>query len=541
MFKKTLLALALTGLSVNALAENTTTVTASKISAQTLTIAKTATAPSVTVVLDDAYDAVLLNGAKMVITISGAVFNTGTTTSYLSNVAGIITFDDNDQVPVNAGSTLTYTLANKSGAVVDLDQIIIPTLPIILDTLTSTVTYAISFTTSGGSPVAGSVAAKTVATVADEWAVTYGHILNAEIDVAQANKKFVDGTTDTIKVDFTDNDTGSAVSSVSELTITLKGNFNGVTSVKDAAAVDYTINTAKTEASHSYTGLTGNTLVATKTLTVTVPTTAALVERTFEIDTSVKYGTGSTVFNIGTNGVAGAWKYNSSSTKMNFVPFGPNTQLIVNATSTFDTDASFDVTYIKADGTTKLLEDVGTVSKKSVSKLGDLISAAIKLDDGVTSGFTTVTVSVNAPDGKVSFFTGFKDKSDSTRMSLAQVDSSAADAKTAAEANKATLESTTKGLALTYDAVALNTTANNLSAVNSALAAANTLAAGVGSLLEATTSGNWSTGATVILDAICDTMDGNPAGSDYDVDTTATSGTPVADAAAVAGAVCVKQ
>jgi S-layer protein Slr4 len=470
MFKKTLLALAIAGLSTSAMAANTITTTAAKISAQTLTAAKTTTVQAVTVKLDNAYDSVLLDDAKLIVTISGAVFNSGTTAKVLTGT-GSSAFDST-VAPVNAGTTLTFVLDNKAGAInaADTDTIVIPTLPVILDTLTSTVKYAISFQTSGSAAISGpEVAATTIATVNDEWSATYTN-LDAQIDVAAANKKFTGAAvTDSLVVDFSDIDTGSAVSQVKEIEITLKGDFNGITSVADGGNA-YVVNAAKTEALFTYTGLTLNDITAAdKTIVLTIPGTAALVERTFSADVSLKYGASSTKFVVAADKAVGSWKFNSSSTTMNYVPFGPNTQLIVNATSSFATDASFDVTYTKADGTVKLLEDVGTVTAKTVTKLGDMIAAAIMADDSVTSGKTKVTVSVNAPDGNVTFFTGFKDKTNGDRMSLAQVDTNAADAKTAAEANKATLESTTKGLAKTYDAALAAGAAATLTNINKAV------------------------------------------------------------------------
>jgi hypothetical protein len=473
MFKKTLIAIALSTAAMSASAANVIDTTNLKnaahvISLQSLTAAKTTTVPAVKVTLDADFETVIIDGAKVVITVSGAVFNSGITSDLTGDVVAAGT-------PVNAGNSLTYTIDSNTFTADD-DEFTIPALPVILDALDSTVKYTVSFTTSGGSTISGATAASTsVANIVNEWSVTFG-VLNNQIDVADNRETFVGGgSTDTLELKFSDIDTVGGAALVSAA-VTVKGDFTDVVSVADGLANAYTINTDKDEATFTYNGATTPALSATdlnsidETLTLTVKSgtdAVSLTENVFTASVSVMYDTSKTLA-LATDTAAGSWTLNSSSTTVNYAPMGPNTQLIVNATSAFKEDASVDVSYLAADGTMELLEDVATVSAKSVTKLGDTISAAVLGDMGTTSAKTKLVVSVNAPDGNVTFFTGFKDITDGSRMALQQVDSVANSTLAAVEANKTTLGTSTTGIvkAIADSGVASSTAALQIAALN---------------------------------------------------------------------------
>ncbi|REL26114.1 hypothetical protein DXX93_05670 [Thalassotalea euphylliae] len=446
MFKKSLIALALATAAMSANAANTITTNndknaAHKISAESLTAARTAIVPSVDVVLDDAFDTLLIDGAKLVITVSGAVFNSTADASSL-NLSG--QFATAGGAEANTGSTLTYELAGKANSIDDGEKITIPALPVIFNENSTKVSYVVSFLTSGDAPTPGTTTGSTeVATVVQEWSLAFGK-LDAKINVEDDRETFVgEGaaqTSDVLELKFGDVNTagGAALSSVE---VVIKGDFTDIVSVKDSFNNEYVVNNAKTTATFTYlesaaplTASDLNTIDTNVTLTVKSGDDAVeLTEQEFKVDATIKYNTNQSI-ELATDAAAGEWTLNSTSTTLNYAPFGPNTQLIVNATSDFDEAASVDVTYIKADGKPETLTDIATVEPNAVTKLGDIISDAIIADTGADRGKTKITVSVNAPEGDVSFFTGFKDLTDGSRMELQQVDNVANDTLAAAKA-----------------------------------------------------------------------------------------------------------
>ncbi|REL26113.1 hypothetical protein DXX93_05665 [Thalassotalea euphylliae] len=469
MFKKSLIALALAGAAMSANAANTIDTTndknaAHKISAESLTAARTTTVPSVDVVLDDAFDSLLVNGAKLVITVNGAVFNSSADSSSL-NISG--EFTTTSGADANTGTTLTYVLASKSGTVADGDKISIPALPVILNESSTKVSYTVSFLTSGDAATPGTTTASTeVATVVQEWSLAFDK-LDAKINVEDDRETFVGTgdaqTSDVLTLKFGDvNTTGGAA--LSSVEVVIKGDFTDIVSVKDGFNNDYVINNAKTTATFTYlesaaplTAADLNTIDTDVTLTVKSGDDAVeLKEQEFKVDATIKYNTNQSI-ELASDAAAGAWTLNSTSTTLNYAPFGPNTQLIVNATSKFDAAASVDVTYIKDDGKPETLTDIGMVAPNAVTKLGDIISDAIIADTGSDRGKTTITVSVNAPEGDVSFFTGFKDLTDGSRMELQQIDTVANATLSAAQAARDDLANQTDGLGELKTAITNNT------------------------------------------------------------------------------------
>jgi hypothetical protein len=460
MFKKTLIALALSTAAMTANATTIETVgqatatTPHSISAQTLTAAKTTILADINIILDIADTTTIVNTAEMTVTLTGAVFNSGV------GMLAAGTAKATSATPTNAGSSVTYVLANVTGYN-DKETITLDNLPIILDSLTSDVTVTVSFATTGGTPISGTSASLKVASVANEWSVTVAK-LDAQIDVEDDRETFVgDLTTDTLGFTFADTDTGGGAQ-LGDYTVTLTGDFTNVASI-----AGYTINSAKTEAEATFTAgdandLSGEGIAADAVFTIVSGTKAvALSEQDFSAAIEVEYSTDKT-FALLTAAAAnaGGWELNSTSTSINYAPFGPNTQLILNATSVFTEDASVDLEY-KSPVTNKsvTLTDIGTVAANSVTKLGDIVSAAIVAEEGVTSGKTSLKLSVNAPEGNVTFFAGFKDKVTGSRMALEQVTTTEADAaaaKTSAAAAAADAKLAAADAALNKTALVTN-------------------------------------------------------------------------------------
>jgi hypothetical protein len=547
MFKKTLIALALTTAAMSATATtletvgNATATTPHSISFQTLTAAKTTTLADIAIVLDIDDAAVLVDGAKMTVTLTGAVFNSGVPA--IDDTLGTSTADA--VAPTNAGSSVTYTLTTLNGYL-DGQTIQLDGLPIILDSVNSDVTATVSFTTAGGAALSGTSASLKVATVANEWSVAVAK-LDARIDVADDRETFVGGlTADTLGFTFKDIDTAGAV--IVDYTVTITGDFTNI-----ATVTGYTINTAKTEAKQTITPQNVNDLAGEAALAnavfniVSGANAVSLSEENYTAAIEVKYSTNKTLSLLAAVADnAGGFELNSTSTSINYAPFGPNTQLILNATSTFAEDASVDVTYVSpVTNLPVTLTDIGTAAAKSVTKLGDIVSAAILNEEGITSGKTSLTLSVNAPEGNVTFFAGFKDTVSGSRMALEQVTSTEADAaaaKTSAAAIETDLANAVDGLGALSTGISASGTASSKAGIVSAVATliATDIAAGTNVSALSTGVPAYSAEGIAAINGVCSTL--AAAGQVFRFDTSAASAVAVTPGAVPAVAnVCVLQ
>ncbi len=453
MFKKTLLALALTGAAVaaNAATVITTSVPgAQAISAQGLPATKAytlfndadnalpLTGGSAILTLKAADNTGITDGGRLVVTVSGAFF--ANPASALAAVGGALV---NETVVIDAAEStstkLVFDLVKNADdwTVADNDTISLGNLGLIV---TGTdVKFSAVFQSSTKVDFATTAApAVSVAKVTDQWKAgvvtdvtaltpTSGK-LNAQIDVGNDRETFTSAaTSDVLTFDV---ETSGSGASLNDVTVTLEGDFTGVKSVVAAnnGSAAYAINTAKTEATYTYTAVTDTTMTELTTgasaVTFSLNTVAAdvvsLDARSFDITVDVDYDDAESAqhnLKVLDDADAGKWSLNGTSLTVEYMPFGPNTQMIVQATSTFDEDAMYDISYLnETTGKMVTLEDVGTIKKSSVSKLGGDIAAAIIADSGMESGKTRFVLSVNAPTGDVAFFTAFKDTADKDRL-----------------------------------------------------------------------------------------------------------------------------
>jgi hypothetical protein len=480
MFKKTLLAVALSTatLAANAASVIGTSVTAAgtpiSISSQGLPATKAVTiaigdgtltavelealsgaagttTEYIKVSLKAADDTAIVTGARLVVSVTGAFFaNPGTA------IAGIADGDmtgtdvgiaDGETIAINGtdstSTKLVFDLAGTGFGVADGSQIRIGNVALI--TTGSAVSFSSVFETNSKVAVASTAAAvKVVATITDQWkAGLTGNLaadpvvaskLDAQIDVGDSRLTFVGGVTSDVLLFDADTISSTVTATATGATLKLKGDFTGVKSVTAVtgadAAVTYAIDTGKTEATFTYTTTSATTAIealsSLTTYTVALNTVTAdkvsLDVRDFTFDADVAYtdaestpGTLELLGNVG----AGSFTLNGVTDTTNYVPFGPNTAVIYQATSTFSEDASLSVSYLNpTTGKMVPLNDIATVTANSVSRLGPTIAAAIIADSGLESGKTRMVVTVNAPTGKVTFFKGFKDTSDKDRLGL---------------------------------------------------------------------------------------------------------------------------
>jgi hypothetical protein len=459
MFKKSLLALALAGAALSANA--TTTIGTSealnapfKISSQGLPatnavqLVPTASGDSINFELDIADTSAIVNGSKLVVTISGGFFANDTVTPAFNDADSTGAADDITLAIAPNESTSTQLVFDISGdTYTDKDTITLQDINVILESGSSGVSFSSIFTTGLDAPVASTAGkSKVVATVADQWAAgvvadvtdatSASGVLNADFDVAD-NRETFDATnadtptTDTLTFDVETSGSGAVINDV---TSTITGDFTGILSVVASNGgndVTYAINTAKTEATFTYpktssSSTTANDVTsATSTVLFTLVSAAADVvaldarDYTISLDIDYNDAEGTQDNFLVLDAAAGGFGLNGQTTVINYMPFGPNTQMIIQATSTFAEDALVTVSYLnETTGKMVTLENVSTAKANAVTKLGGDITQAILDDSGTTSGKTKVVVTINAPAGKVSVFTAFKDLNDADRLAV---------------------------------------------------------------------------------------------------------------------------
>ena len=454
MFKKTLLAAALAAATFGA---NAATVITTQVAGPEVISNQGLPATGAFTLVDDviltlkATDTTgITDGGRLVVTVTGAFFTNpaGATAA----VGGALV---NETVTVDAAAStstkLIFDLAENADdwTVADADTITISGIQ--LQISGTEVKLSSVFQTATNIDVASTAApAASVAKVGDQWvagvvvdldaAPNASGNLNALINVGDNRETFVDdaasdsATTDTLSFDV---NTVGAGADLNDVTVTIAGDFTNIASVvattaTAAAPVTYVVNTAKTEAAFTYTvdgtktDMTEVTANGTSVLfTLATGTAAASMEvSTFNVSIDVDYDDAESVqgdFSPLTTAAAGGFELNGSSDTLEYVPFGPNTALILQATSTFDEDALVSVSYLNpTTGLMVELENIATATANSVSRLGPTIAAAIIADSGLESGKTRIVVTINAPDADVSLFTGFKDTSDKDRLGLPQ-------------------------------------------------------------------------------------------------------------------------
>jgi hypothetical protein len=374
-----------------------------------------------------------------------------------------------------------------------------------LDTLVSSGSTGLSLKafveTGSGVKVDSTISATTtVATVANQWSVKVGK-LNAEVNVAKDNEEFTldfadSKTTDTLT--FTYKTIADTTATPTGVSLVIDGNFAGIDSV-----TGFTINTGKTQATKNVSTAVGTYLTGADAIVFTLASgddAAAVAERSFTASINASYTDSESQpgsLALLSDADVGGFELNSTSTTINYAPFGPNTQLILNATSTFTDLASVDITYVSPVTMKSVtLTDIGTVAANTVTKLGDIVSAAILDEEGITSGKTSMTISVNAPAGKVTFFAGFKDKVSGSRMALEQVTTTQDDAATAATASTSANTTLDTLTATVTDLATVVTAADSDGTVLAAARAGLAAATGDGTTADAA--------ETTILDAVCD-------------------------------------
>lgn len=433
MFKKTLLALAITGFA-GAASAATIPQLSDKVSAEGVANETTITASDVVVLagIANGYG----EGDVVTFTFPNDVFD-------ISTDATLVAAQDAGPAgaaPVVVFSSPTYTNANTVSFTIDT-----VTDPILLaDTLTlSGVVFEADNAVAGGdidvsfavtSSVNGSDYEAVSATILESMSqfdveVTAGDEFSGVVDVNQARKLFVNNaptttTTDELVVTSSD-DSGSVTmdATLGSISYTLNGDFSFMDTDGDGTP-DYgvTVSGTSDEAiaadmqSITWTDDTGGAMAHTVVVTASDAGTPTLIPvQEFTVDTVFSYDpntAGASEVEESHSDAAGEWTLNGSSFTVNYMPFGPNTKPILNIQHTGTLAGELLVNYLVDGDGWKELDLGGLMIEPGLTSLKtdvmDAIAAAVEADTGATSGKVSLQVTVNAPKASISAFAGFK-------------------------------------------------------------------------------------------------------------------------------------
>lgn len=397
MFKKTLLALALTGLAGTAAAA-TIDNTAANYSVEGLQFQTEVDLADVvaTIKASTTYQA----GDKIVFTFPNDTFAVGTA-AVLTADAG--TLSTAAPTPVySGGNKVSFTLDAGTASITDGVVLTLAGIKLSAANLNAggkvDVAYeVISAVTNGAYDKA---TATTVATVAKQLDVKAGaSVLDAKVDVSNERKEFVGGAfTDTLEIAATNDTALEEGATVTKAVYTINGDF----SFLDTDADD--------KADYSVTSTVGTVAVAKDLQSITVTHTAAaaaivtieatdgttvIPTRKYTVDAEVTYtavgATAAQTKSFSFDG--GEWKLNGYEGTVSFLPFGGGESQLITVTNSGALEGKITGELI-VDGEVKSI-DLGMAKAKAVTNVGKLVKQYAA--DNAIVGNYAVKIIVDAP------------------------------------------------------------------------------------------------------------------------------------------------
>jgi hypothetical protein len=148
-----------------------------------------------------------------------------------------------------------------------------------------------------------------------------------------------------------------------------------------------------------------NGAVTTDTITVSHPPgSSALIAQEFSVSAEYFDGDadeeGEDTFSAGEDVPAGEWTLNGNVVNIPYMPFAPGISQILYVTNSGDFDGGVYVTAYDEDGTEYDLGMVATAGASSVTKITAQVKDALAAQD-FTKGKLSIDVTVNAPDGDI--------------------------------------------------------------------------------------------------------------------------------------------
>jgi hypothetical protein len=227
------------------------------------------------------------------------------------------------------------------------------------------------------------------------------------IDVAKGREGFESGSNDTITWTASNNTTLLNAATVSQTSIVLHGDFEGMTNSNfgvggaGTPVLDTDANTLT---------VTYAAPVTTDTITIT-PTAAGttgadvLKAQSFNIDGTYIYGTNTPEI-LATGEAAGSWTLNGAVTNIPYMPYGDNVFQILYVSNEGSQSGDIMVTAFDESGNEYQLGTVATIGAKSVKKITAEVYNELQAQ-GFTSGKVSLTITVNAPAADVTVYASY--------------------------------------------------------------------------------------------------------------------------------------
>jgi len=225
------------------------------------------------------------------------------------------------------------------------------------------------------------------------------------------------GATHVIKGDFTWMETdGDAGIDAAELAAAFAatGGADTYTSVINATSDEITVTVADAG------GNTVEVMTGTFTNAGIGAGNAVLPTQTLTSDSTINYNTAAAAAATkatSTAEAAGSWTLNGKVATINYMPFGDNTQVIMRATNTGVQTGDVTVRYMLEGVDTTWNTVTGTVTTLApgVTNIADLVMNAIKADAGVTKGKVAIEITANVPTGDATIYAAYKVVSETDR------------------------------------------------------------------------------------------------------------------------------
>ena len=452
MFKKSLVALAITSVSAGAFAAadiNTNTVSR-VVSVEGATTLTNAAANVIQVDLGAEYTV----GDIIKFTFAGADLDPSSAPASINPTLP----DANDSMTLgllNATASeltyrvteLTYDAANTESTIGGNIQFADLELEFVAEDIIAngTVTVTYSAETSTGLALdtpAGTDGSATLFTTASQFSSVVTTGFDATIDVNQQRLGFDDpGTTDAVVITPT-NDSGAVEfdATPTGVTYTIYGDWSILDSDTDTDGVQTQANAVTVAGGGTVTSVDAEKIVidhagvAAQTITVDVDSDIAggsgdsfnpLAEQNFTVDVDFAFtdhGTDANPGNVAgavagttntqTGAAAGSWTLNGANVTIPYMPFGPNTKVIMRATNTGTQTGALTVQYM-LEGVSTGWESISvpvTDLAPGVTDIRDLVMDAIIADAGVESGKVAIDITVNAPGEDITVFAAYNVK-----------------------------------------------------------------------------------------------------------------------------------
>ena len=417
MFKKTLLALALTGLAGTAAAA-TIDNTAVKYSVEGLQFQTEVDLADVVATVKASTD--YQTGDKIVFTFPNDTFAVGTSATLTASAGPTL---GAGSAVYSGGNKVSFTLDGTTANVTDGVTLTLGGIKLSAANLNAggkvDVAYeVISAVTNGAYDKAS---ATTVATVAKQLDVKAGtNVLDAKVDVSNERKEFVGGAfTDTLEITAVDDTVGvEQDATVTKAVYTINGDFSFLDTDADDKA-DYSVTaTAGTAAvAKDFQSITvTNTAAASSIVTIEATDgTTVIPTQAYTVNADVTYtATGAPAAQTKSFTFSGgSWVLNGYQDTVSFLPFGSQYAQSVTVTNRGSVEGAITVE-ITANGEVKSKELTAIAAKSSVTDISKEV-AAFAAEIGV-NGNAGLKIIVDAPSANITTDAVYYAKADQDRV-----------------------------------------------------------------------------------------------------------------------------